>query len=121
MSGSLSLVGVYETAVAVTPAAGENVTINLTLGTYFKVNIIGNGLSTLLLPNGTSAGKSHSFVLDVTMNGTGGGFGASGLWGTALWSGGARPTLTPGGRDLIGFTSYNGTEWIGTVLAKDVR
>lgn len=57
-----------------------------------------------------------SFILELTNGGSDVTF-----WPGIKWPGGAAPTLTASGRDVLGFYTHDGgASWVGLVLGKDV-
>ena len=104
-------VGARETQVAI-PAAD----INLNNGNYFSKTVTGN--ITFAVSNIPSSGTAASFVLDLT---NGGAYTVT-WFGGVDWPGGAAPTLTAAGRDVLGFFTYDGgSTWTGLLLGQDVK
>jgi len=102
---------VLETRVAM---AANN--IDLSAGGYFTKTI--SAATTLTVSNVPSSGTGVSFILDLTN----GGSSAITWWSGVKWAGGASPTLTASGRDVLGFFTHDGgTTWTGLVLGKDVK
>jgi len=90
--------------------------INLALGNYFTKTI--SGTTTFTVSNVPSAGNTHSFILDLTN----GGSATVNWWSNTKWAGGAAPTLTASGRDVLAFFTHDaGTTWNGFVVGKDVK
>lgn len=106
-----TLTGLRETRVAVAASA-----IDLASGNIFTKTI--SGATTFTLSNVPTAGTSVSFLLDLTN----GGAAAVTWWSGVKWAGGAAPTLTAAGRDVLGFFTHDGgTTWTGLMLGKDVK
>lgn len=106
-----TLTGLSETAVSV---AASN--LDLAAGNLFYKTISGN--TTFTLSNVPSSGAAASFILELTN----GGSATVGLWAGVKWEGGAAPTLTAAGVDVLGFYSRDGgTTWRGFVMAKDSK
>ena len=102
--------GVQETYSAV---AASN--IDVTAGGVFAKTI--SGATTFTVSNVPAAGAVASFILELTNPGTNVTF-----WAGVKWPGGAAPTLTAAGVDVLGFyTRDGGTTWRGMVLAKDSK
>lgn len=102
---------VLETRVAM---AANN--IDLSAGGYFTKTI--SAATTLTVSNVPSSGTGVSFILDLTN----GGSSAITWWSGVKWAGGASPTLTASGRDVLGFFTHDGgVTWTGLVLGKDVK
>lgn len=66
----------------------------------------------------TVAPAFNSFILELT---NGGNFTVT--WWTGIdWAGGAAPSLTANGKDVLGFyTTDGGTNWIGLSMAIDAK
>lgn len=106
-----TLTGLRETRVAVAASA-----IDLASGNIFTKTI--SGATTFTLSNVPASGTSVSFILDLTN----GGSAAVAWWSGVKWAGGAAPTLTAAGRDVLGFFTHDGgTTWTGLLLGKDVK
>ena len=102
--------GVQETYSAV---AASN--IDVAAGGVFAKTI--SGATTFTVSNVPAAGAVASFILELTNPGTNVTF-----WAGVKWPGGAAPTLTAAGVDVLGFyTRDGGTTWRGMVLAKDSK
>ena len=100
----------YETKVAM--AAN---TIDLSLGNYFTKTI--TTATTFTVSNTPVAGTVGEFILDITN----GGAGILTWWGVK-WVSGNSPTLTPVGRDVLGFFTHDGgATWTGVVVGKDIK
>lgn len=109
MSGkTLTAVSLRETKVAM----GAN-DINLATGNAFTKTI--SGATTLTVSNVPSTGNFIAFILDLTN----GGSATITWWSGMKWAGGAAPSLTAAGRDVMGFLSHDGgTTWTGMLLCK---
>lgn len=106
-----TVTGLKETRVAM---AANN--IDLATGNVFTKTI--SGAATLTVSNVPAAGATASFILDLTN----GGSAAITWWSGVKWAGGAVPTLTAAGRDVLGFFTHDGgTTWTGLVMGKDVK
>jgi hypothetical protein len=103
--------GTREVRIAI-PASN----IDLATGNYFSRTI--SGATTLTVSNVPTTGTAVSFILDLTN----GGSAAITWWSGTKWAGGAAPTLTASGRDVLGFFTYDGgTTWTGLLLGRDVK
>jgi hypothetical protein len=97
-----------------TAVVGSN--IDLAAGNCFSKTISAN--TTLTVSNVPAAGAVASFLLDLT---NGGAFTVT-WWSGVKWPGGAAPTLTASGRDVLGFFTYDGgTTWTGVLVGRDVK
>ena len=106
-----TITGTKETRVAV---AASN--LDLSLGNYFTCTI--SGATTLTVSNVPATGTAVSLILDLTN----GGSATITWWSGMKWAGGAAPTLTAAGRDVLGFFTHDGgTTWTGLLLGKDVK
>ena len=110
------------TGVAITSALRETRTttsgnaINLNNGSYFTHTV--SGSTTFSVTNVPSTGTAVSFILDITN----GGSQLITWWSGVKWPNGYPPALTTSGRDMLGFTTYDGgTTWSGFVLGYDVK
>lgn len=105
------ITGTREVRVAV--AASE---INLASGNYFTKTI--STTTTFTVANVASSGSVSAFVLDLTNGGA-----ATVNWFSGVkWTGGAAPTLTASGRDVLAFFTHDaGTTWNAFVLGLDVK
>lgn len=99
-----------ETSVAMAANA-----IDLNLGSVFTKTI--SGATTLTISNAPATGNVVAFILELTNPST------SVTWFAGVkWAGGTAPTLTTTGLDILGFYSRDGgTNWRGTLLAKDSK
>ena len=106
-----TITGLKETKVAV-PINN----IDLRLGNLYTKTI--SGATTLTVSNVPPTGTLVTFILDLTNGGS-----ATVSWWTGVkWPGGAIPTLTASGRDVLGFFTHDGgTTWTGLILGKDVK
>jgi len=87
--------------------------IDLSLANYFSKTI--SGTTTLTVSNVPATGTAISIILDLTN----GGSAAITWWSGMKWAGGAAPSLTSSGRDILGFFTYDGgTTWNGLLLGK---
>ena len=112
-SGNLQMItgAIQEKRTAV--AASD---INLSSGNYFTRTI--SGTTTLTVSNVPATGTAASFILDLTN----GGSATINWWSGVKWAGGAAPTLTASGRDVLGFFTHDGgTTWTGLLVGKDVK
>lgn len=106
-----TLTGLREVRVAM---AANN--IDVATGNLFTKTI--SGATTLTVSNVPASGNVGSFILDLTN----GGSAAITWWSGVKWAGGAAPTLTTTGRDVLGFYTHDGgTTWTGLLLGKDVK
>lgn len=105
------IVGLCEVKVAM---AANN--IDVATGNLFTKTI--SGATTLTTSNAPASGTLVSFILDITN----GGSATITWWSGVKWAGGAAPTLTAAGRDVMGFYTHDGgTTWTGLLLGKDVK
>ena len=89
--------------------------IDVAAGGVFAKTI--SGATTFTVSSVPAAGAVASFILELTNPGTNVTF-----WAGVKWPGGAAPTLTAAGVDVLGFyTRDGGTTWRGMVLAKDSK
>ena len=89
--------------------------IDVTAGGVFAKTI--SGATTFTVSSVPAAGAVASFILELTNPGT-----KVTFWAGVKWPGGAAPTLTAAGVDVLGFyTRDGGTTWRGMVLAKDSK
>lgn len=87
--------------------------IDLATGTYFTKTI--SGTTTFTLSNVPSTGTAANFILDITN----GGSATLTFWSGIKWAGGAAPTLTSSGRDVLAFFTHDGgTTWNAFVLGQ---
>jgi len=107
-----TVTGLAETRVAM----GAN-NVDLSAGNYFTKTLSAGSVS-LTVSNTPASGTAASFILDLTNGGT-----ATITWWSGMkWAGGAAPTLTSSGRDVLGFFTHDGgTTWSGLLLGKDVK
>lgn len=93
------------TGTAINPADGGLFTKTISAPTTFSVSAV------------PASPVVTSFILEL-MNG---GSAAVNFWPGIKWPGGAAPTLTASGRDVLGFYTHDGgASWVGLVLGKDV-
>lgn len=91
-------------------------TIDLAIGNLFTKTLVGN--TTFAVSNVPISGTVVSFILELVN----GGNYTVGYWAGVRWASGTAPALTAGGKDVLGFYSYDGgLTWVGLLLAKDVR
>lgn len=96
-------------------ALGGGSAINLSSGVLFTKTI--SGTTTFTLSNVPASGIAGTFILELT---NGGAFTVN-WWANVKWAGGAAPTLTTSGLDILGFYTHDGgSNWRGLVLAKAV-
>jgi hypothetical protein len=97
-------------AAATTSISGGTVTLDLNTYTVFNISLNAN-ISTFTIQNVQSAGRSSSFVIVFTADGT----ARSVTWPTSFkWPGGSAPTLTSTStkKDVfVFFTTDGGTTW----------
>ena len=97
-------------AAATTSISGGTVTLDLNTYTVFNISLNAN-ISTFTIQNVQSAGRSSSFVIVFTADGT----ARSVTWPTSFkWPSGSAPTLTStnGKKDVfVFFTTDGGTTW----------
>jgi hypothetical protein len=102
---------VHETRVAM----GAN-NVDCATGSFFTKTIA--GATTLTVSNVPAAGIVPSIILHLTNAGS----AVITWWAGMKWAGGAAPTLTAAGIDILGFYTLDaGTNWNGLVLGKDVK
>lgn len=94
--------------------AGNN--IDISQGTLFTKTITGNTTFTVTASEGSDT--LVSFVLEITN----GGSATVTWWNNVKWKYGIAPTLVTSGMDVLGFYSKDGgTNWVGMILARDVK
>lgn len=104
------ITGTKETKVAM--AANE---VDLAAGNYFTKTISGN--VTLTTTTEPASGTVASFYLELT---NGGAFTIT-WWSGVKWEGGAAPTLTSSGKDLLAFVTHDaGTVWLGVLVGRNL-
>jgi len=109
-----TLTGLKETKVAV--SATE---IDLATGNYFTKTI--SGTTAFTVTNVPSSGTAVSFILDLTNGGSATVSFSTGFT-SVKYAGGAAPTLTASGRDVLGFFTHDGgSTWTCLLLGKDVK
>jgi hypothetical protein len=102
--------GACTNVVAVSASA-----IDCTTGTYFTKTA--SGALTWTISNVPSS-RAYSFLLELTNGGT----GTQTWFSGTKWPGGAAPTLTTSGVDVLGFiTDDGGTTWRGVALMLDSK
>jgi hypothetical protein len=90
-----------------------NVTIALSTGNFFSATT--NANATWIFANASPANSLSGVVLALT---NGGAYDQT--WTNVAWSGGAAPTLTAAGLDILVFVSYDGgTNWNGMPASLD--
>jgi hypothetical protein len=100
--------GVFEHQVAIAAA-------NLDLNTASVFTRTISAAVTFTVSNVPTIGTVASFILDLTN----GGAATITWWANIRWAGGAAPTLTAAGRDILGFYSFDaGANWLGLLLGK---
>lgn len=124
-SAALTLAGITLTAPTLTGTKETRVAmsandIDLSSGNYFTKTFTATTF-TLTASNVPASGTSTNFILDATNGGL-----ATIAFGTGFtsvkWVGGAQPTLTSSGRDVLGFFTHDGgATWTGLLLGKDVK
>lgn len=96
-----------ETAVALSGCNGSTATANLNSGSYFSCTVSTGGV-TFAVSNPATTGKVSSFTLELT---NGGSQTLTWMSGTK-WPGGAAPTFTAAGVDLVVCSTRDGaTTW----------
>jgi hypothetical protein len=89
--------------------------IDVTTGSFFTKTVAAN--TTFTVSNVPAAGSVPSIVLELT---NGGAFTMT-WWSGMKWPGGAAPTLTTSGTDVLGFyTTDGGTTWRGMMMGKAI-
>lgn len=93
---------------------GATPTINLESGNFFSATV--DQICTFTFSNPVASGDFCGFLLALT---NGGAFAVT--WPASVnWSGGAAPTLTAAGLDLLVFVTYDGgTNWNGMPASLD--
>ena len=120
MNGNLSVGGTVVVSGTTTASAGffehrtamAALNIDLNTGSVFTKTIA--GASTLTVSNVPATGTVASFILQLVNPGT------NVTWFANIrWAGGAAPTLTASGTDVLGFYTFDaGANWYGLVLGK---
>ena len=107
-----------ETSTSPTISAGT-LTLDLNTATVFAISLNAN-ITTLTLTNVQSSGKSSSFVLMTTADGT----ARTVAWPASFkWPGGTAPTLTStnGKKDVFTFfTTDGGTSWQAFISGQNI-
>lgn len=89
--------------------------ITLDTGSMFKYTVTSSGV-TFTITGSVSTDTTGSFILELTN-------GGSGLvtWPSNVkWANGSPPILTTSGTDSLGFY-YNGVNWVGYLIGKDIK
>ena len=108
-----TLTGLREVRVAM---AANN--IDVATGNLFTKTMLLAAMATLTVSNVPASGTLASFILDLTN----GGSATITWWSGVKWAGGAAPTLTAAGRDVLGFYTHDGgTTWTGLLMSKDAK
>lgn len=95
---------------------GSGTVIDLSFGSYFSKTISQNTAFTVINPNPSPF--LTVFILDLVNSASHSIIYPNGT----VWGGGTPNVLTPNGRDILTFFSYDsGLSWVGTVTEKDVR
>lgn len=103
-AGDTQSIKVALTGTAITPADAGLFTKTITGPTTLSVSAV------------PASPVVASFILELTNGGSDVTF-----WPGIKWPGGAAPTLTASGRDVLGFYTHDGgASWVGLVLGKDV-
>lgn len=90
--------------------------IDVSTGNVFTKTI--SGVTTFTVANVPASGVLCCFVLDLIN----GGSSAITWWAGVKWPGGAAPSFTASGRDVVGFLTHDGgTTWTGVLLGRDVK
>lgn len=115
-TGTTSLAIARPTVLRETRVAMPANNVDMATGNYFTKTV--SGTTTFTVSNVASAGVVSAFVLDLTNGGS-----ATVNWFSGVkWAGGAAPTLTASGRDVLAFFTHDaGTTWNGFVLGLDVK
>lgn len=96
-----------------TPAA---MNLDCALGNSFDKTIA--ALTTFTVSNVPASGTSYAFLLYLT---NGGAFAIT-WWSGMKWTGGAAPSFTVSGLDVLGFmTKDGGATWVGALVVRDAR
>jgi len=100
-----------EEVVAV--GGGTSPSINVDSGAYFT-KTVATGTTTFTFNEAIATDHSRSFILELTNGGS-----QTVNWPAAVdWAGGAAPTLTTSGVDILSFTTFDqGTTWYGAVFS----
>jgi hypothetical protein len=89
--------------------------VDLAAGNYFTKTISGN--VTLTTTTEPASGTVASFYLELT---NGGAFTIT-WWSGVKWEGGAAPSLTASGKDLLAFITHDaGTTWLGVLVGRNM-
>lgn len=113
--GGVNLEGYSETVKVLGNVTGA-VTVDLSLGNIFVATVTGAVIWSVL--NVPGDGRAASFTLELTN----GGSSAQTWMPGATWPGGAPPTLTAAGVDILTFiTRDGGATWRGALAQKDSK
>ena len=106
----------YAVAGSTVGNLGSTETFNLETANFFSATL--DQACTFTFSNPAGSGNFCGFVLALT---NGGAFTIT--WPASVdWPGGAAPTLTAAGLDILVFVTYNaGTNWNGLVAGLDVK
>ena len=99
-----------------TVANGGSVVLDLNHANYFTISASGTGTARWTASNAPAAGRVLTFVIEYA-----GGGQLTNAWFTgSKWSGGAVPTLTSNGTDVLAFSSDDaGASWRGVLLQRN--
>ena len=111
LAGGTMAGGLYEKEAVVSTS-----NIDTSAGALFSKTF--TTATTLTVSNVPASGTVCSFIMDAI---NGGAYTIT-WWAGMKWPGGAQPTLTSSGRDVLGFFTYDGgTTWTGLLLGRDVK
>lgn len=94
---------------------GATTNLDLSGSASFAITATGTGAAALTVTNPPPTSFLYTFALILTNGGL-----RTWTWPTGTkWAGGAAPTLTAAGLDILTFTTYDGgTSWIGSLYGK---
>lgn len=102
------------TTEAKSPVTGSQIDVGL--ANHYTKTVTAN--TTMTLTNVPTDGRVATFIFHVT---NGGAFNFL-WWPNVKWSEGGAPKLTAAGRDVIGFSTFDGgATWDGYVIGRDMK
>lgn len=117
-TGNQTVIEAYgENVNAIGSTGGGTQDINLALGNVVTATV-DTSANTFTFSNPPASGKCGSFTIILTNGGS-----QTVNWpGAVDWAGGAAPTLTTSGRDVLTFTTVDGgTIWYGFAAGLDMK
>lgn len=99
-----------------TTSGNSNISLSASLASVYILNLTG-GANITITSSGLGSSDVVSCIVQITSNGN------LVSWSSNIkWAFGLQPPLTPaGGTDVLGFYTYNGgTNWVGSVIARNI-